>query len=144
MSIITINTKLRNYEFLFIIVKNQFAGRRKNVIERYYSILPCTPTKTKLAGQDELKRLIDALYAINRFDNLHSTIELEAYVTEKCCKIFRSIFDYGNLKAIFDIMRFSRGLPLPLSLEEMVKLDYEEYLQLLPSNGDFDKLNAAG
>ena len=51
-----------------------------------------------------------------------------------CCKLFRSIFDYGNIEDIFHIMKFSLGQQLPNSLTEISKYEPNQYGVLFPND----------
>ena len=61
-----------------------------------------------------------------------------------CCKIFRSILNYGNIDDIFQIMKFSLGQSLPMSLKEISYFNSKEYKTLFPNEGNFSGLRNMG
>ena len=61
-----------------------------------------------------------------------------------CCKMFRSILNYGNIDNIFHIMKFSLGQLLPKSLKEISHFNSKEYKTLFPNEGNFSGLRNMG
>ena len=61
-----------------------------------------------------------------------------------CCKLFRSIFNYGNIEDIFQIMKFSLGQQMPKSLSQIQQMKPQEHSGLFPNNGNFTAMKIMG
>ena len=115
-------------------------------MQQYDSITPCSIDKTKWIP-DELEK--DTYFPLrgppsSRGDTYRQKFEYQAYSSEECCKIFRSSFNFENIAAFLDIMKFSMGLSLPLPITEMKSMEFNEYRKLLPSHGNFKELDSNG
>ena len=61
-----------------------------------------------------------------------------------CCKLLRSMFNYGNIGDILKIMKFSLGLQIPKTLEAIYDMEADDYSMLFPNNGNFTGLEKLG
>ena len=61
-----------------------------------------------------------------------------------CCKMFRSIFSYGNIADLFKIMKFSLGQEIPVPISKLTSLRDTAYLALLPNSGNFSTMQELG
>ena len=61
-----------------------------------------------------------------------------------CCKLFRSIFDYGNIEDVFHVMKLSLGQQLPKSLTEISKYEPNRYRDFFPNEKFFTGISNQG
>ena len=64
--------------------------------------------------------------------------------TDACCKIFRSIFGWKNIKSIMNVMKFSLGMPVQHSLNVIKGFDAVDYNTLFPNSGNLSFLEELG
>ena len=64
--------------------------------------------------------------------------------TEVCCKMFRSIFGWKNIRSIMNVMKFSVGMPAQHSLKVIKDFDAEDYNTLFPNSGNLSFLEELG
>ena len=61
-----------------------------------------------------------------------------------CCEMFNDLFNFKNLEAIMEMMKFSLGQPLPRALKDIHDMSPNDYEQIFPSSEYLTSLKNMG